>query len=76
VIHNKGCYKMKDAILHMKLTKQLHNAIQSAAEKHNISMAAYVRAVLAHQVYGRNTHKIMGEEWLVTDGTGEHLLDI
>ena len=56
-----------DAILNLKLSRQLHDAVQAEAEKNQISMASYVRAVLAHQVLNKQTRPIIGEERFIND---------
>ena len=67
---------MKEANMHIKISLHLYNAVKAEAEKHNVSIGAYVRAVLAHQVFSKQTINILGEEMFVTDETGEHLLDV
>ena len=67
---------MKDAVLNMKISTHLYNAVKAEAEKRNISIAAYVRAVLARQVFSKQTQNILGEKLFVTGDDGEFLLDV
>ena len=67
---------MKDATLCLKLSRRLYDAVQAEAKKHNIPMAAYVRAVLAHRVFSKQTQPILGEEWLIENEAGDILLDV
>lgn len=66
----------KDAILNLKLSRRLHDAVQVEAEKNGISMAAYVRAVLARQLFSNQTQQILGEELIIKDKDGDILLDV
>jgi len=58
---------MKESNISIKLSKELHDAIYAEAMKNKMSMAAYIRAVMAHQVFGKKTVKFIGEEWMVAD---------
>jgi len=67
---------MKDAALNLKLSQHLHDAVKKEAEKNNVTMAAYVRAVLAHHVFSGNNKSSVGEEWLIIDKDGDVLKNI
>jgi hypothetical protein len=67
---------MKDATLNIKLSKHLYDAVKVEAEKHKVPMAAYVRAVLARQIFGKQTSEILGENYLVMDKDGGFILDM
>jgi hypothetical protein len=67
---------MKDATLNIKLSQQLYDAVKSEAAKYKVSTAAYVRAVLARQVFGKETAEILGQEFLVLDKDGGFILDL
>jgi hypothetical protein len=65
----------KDATLNMKISQRLYDAVKAEAEKMNLTTSAYVRAVLARQVYGKQTQQLLGEELLVIDEDEAYLLD-
>ena len=67
---------MKESAINLLVSKQLHDDIQAKAKEANLSMATYIRTVLAHQIYGKNSLKILGEKVLVLDGDEEQLLDV
>ena len=66
----------KDATLNIKLSQQLYDAVKVEAEKHHVSAAAFVRAVLARQIFGKKTQEILGEEMLLIDKDGAFILDL
>ena len=45
---------MKDATINIKLSKQLYDRVKEEAEKYGVTMAAFVRATLAKQIFGAN----------------------
>ena len=66
----------KEATLNIKLTQELYDAVKADSEKYRVSMAAYVRAVLARQVYGKKTKEILGQEFLLIDSDNAFILDL
>jgi len=67
----------KEAALNIKLSSRLYEAVKAEAARHHVSTAAYVRAVLARQIYGKKTVKIGGQESLLIDWeNGAYLLDM
>ena len=67
---------MNDTTLNMKISSHLYDAVKAEAERHSVSIAAYVRAVLAHQVFSKQTINILGEQMFVTGKDGEFLIDV
>ena len=67
---------MKDATLNIKLSQQLYDAIKTEAAKYNVSMAAYVRAALARQIFGKQTKKVGEDEYLIIDKDNSFIFDL
>jgi len=67
---------MKDTKIHLGLSRHLHDDIQREAQKNNVSMSTYIRAVLARHIYSDQAPKILGEDWLVKGKDGDIFLDV
>ena len=65
----------KDALLNLTLSRRLHDAIQAEAEKHKISMSAYVRAVMTHQVLSNDEQQRQYEEGIINIRGGDVVLN-
>jgi hypothetical protein len=52
---------MKTATLNIKLSQQLYEKIKEEAAAYEVSMAEFVRASMARQIFGLNNHTVMGE---------------
>jgi hypothetical protein len=51
----------KDAMLSVRLSRQLYDDIKAEAAETHVSMAAYIRGVLSRQIHGKKTLEIPGE---------------
>jgi hypothetical protein len=67
---------MKTAAISLKLSPHLYEAVKAEAKKRDVPMAAYIRAVLAHNIFSKETQPIIGEEWLIKSKDGDMLLDV
>jgi hypothetical protein len=67
---------MKDAILNIKLSQQLYDKVKSEAERYGVTMAAFVRAALARQVFGASNAEVLGEEYTVVDKNGAYVFEM
>jgi hypothetical protein len=64
---------MKDATLNIKLSQQLYDRVKAEAEKYGVSMAAFVRATLARQIFGEQKEKLLGEDYTIIDRDGSYI---
>ena len=67
--------KIKEATLNIKLSQALYDRVKEEAAKYKVPIAAYVRAVLARQIFGKQASEILGSEFLLTEKDGNVILD-
>jgi hypothetical protein len=59
---------MKDAIINMKISKHLYDAVKAEADRYGVTMSAFIRATLAKQVLGDEKSFLDGHTVLDPDG--------
>jgi hypothetical protein len=67
---------MKEARLNMVLSQELYDKLKAEAEKYNVSIASYVRALLARQFIGRPAEAIVSAEHPRLDREGAFIFEI
>jgi hypothetical protein len=66
---------MKTATLNVKMSQQLYDKIKEDATSYKVTMAEYVRALLARQSFGSQKQHVLGQDAILVDSDGAWIFD-